>query len=120
MHWCTLRATVRRHGVFTNAKGPKNFNADLCAPMLANIGNGWERVFAQPGALFRGFEANILAAVDRLDEQMSKTFESLSGQSSIIKAQVRDALSNQMDQFFQQALAWIAEAQKCAVFRSVG
>ncbi|KAI8949489.1 hypothetical protein F4801DRAFT_403829 [Xylaria longipes] len=43
----SYKATLRRYGVFSGKKGPRNFNEDLAAPMLQKLGNDWETTFTK-------------------------------------------------------------------------
>jgi hypothetical protein len=43
----TYKAICRRHGVFTNAKGLHDWNAQLAEPILKAVSSGWERTFAR-------------------------------------------------------------------------
>jgi hypothetical protein len=45
--WATYKAICRRNGVFSNAQGPQNWNAQLIEPMLKEIASGWERTFSR-------------------------------------------------------------------------
>ncbi|OJD36211.1 tat pathway signal sequence protein [Diplodia corticola] len=45
LYWATYRATVVRHGVFSGAAGPRDFNEELARPMIKQIATGWERAF---------------------------------------------------------------------------
>lgn len=45
MLWPTYKATCRRHGVYTGAAGPRNFNAEMLEPIKRHLANGWERAF---------------------------------------------------------------------------
>jgi hypothetical protein len=45
MHWGTYKATVSRNGVYSGAKGPRDFNAELWAPIATHLAGGWERAF---------------------------------------------------------------------------
>ncbi|KAI0542308.1 hypothetical protein GGR58DRAFT_497292 [Xylaria digitata] len=43
----TYRATVRRNGVFSGARGPRNFNEELAAPLLQQFSSHWETAFSK-------------------------------------------------------------------------
>ncbi|TQN64072.1 Nuclear GTPase SLIP-GC [Colletotrichum shisoi] len=45
MYWATYKATCRRGGVFTNASGRHDMNADLLEPISRGLAGGWERAF---------------------------------------------------------------------------
>ncbi|KAK7545338.1 hypothetical protein IWX49DRAFT_500418 [Phyllosticta citricarpa] len=61
LYWSTYKATVRRGGVYSGASGPRDFNAELTAPILKDIATGWERAFQRrlPTDV-RNFKANAL------------------------------------------------------------
>ncbi|KAK7531727.1 uncharacterized protein J3D65DRAFT_124748 [Phyllosticta citribraziliensis] len=61
LYWSTYKATVRRQGVYNGASGPRDFNAELTAPILKEIATGWERAFQRrlPTDV-RNFKANAL------------------------------------------------------------
>ncbi|KAK8172007.1 hypothetical protein BKA80DRAFT_195350 [Phyllosticta citrichinensis] len=61
LYWSTYKATVRRHGVYNGSSGPRDFNAELTAPILKEIATGWERAFQRrlPTDV-RNFKANAL------------------------------------------------------------
>ncbi|KAK0126069.1 hypothetical protein ONS95_007689 [Cadophora gregata] len=46
-YWATYKAIVRREGVFSNAQGPHDFNAQLTEPIIKHLASHWEKVFAQ-------------------------------------------------------------------------
>lgn len=54
------QAICRRDGVFTNAQGPHEWNAQLAEPMLKVLAAGWEKVFTRrtPSLLMTGFVRN--------------------------------------------------------------
>lgn len=41
------QAICRRDGVFTNAQGPHEWNAQLAEPMLKVLAAGWEKMFTR-------------------------------------------------------------------------
>ncbi|KAJ2995161.1 hypothetical protein NUW58_g1356 [Xylaria curta] len=45
LHYMTYKATIRRDGAFSGKNGPRNFNEDLAAPILLQLGNDWEKTF---------------------------------------------------------------------------
>ncbi|PVH88572.1 hypothetical protein DL98DRAFT_580964 [Cadophora sp. DSE1049] len=46
-YWATYKAIVRREGVFSNAHGPHDFNAQLTQPIIKHLASHWEKAFAQ-------------------------------------------------------------------------
>ncbi|KAI9053759.1 hypothetical protein LZ554_002710 [Drepanopeziza brunnea f. sp. 'monogermtubi'] len=46
-YWATYKAIVRREGVYSNAQGPHDFNAQLTEPIIKHLASHWEKVFAQ-------------------------------------------------------------------------
>ncbi|CZT47980.1 uncharacterized protein RSE6_08614 [Rhynchosporium secalis] len=46
-YWATYKAITRREGVFSNAQGPHDFNAQLTEPIIKHLASHWERTFAQ-------------------------------------------------------------------------
>ncbi|KAH7364551.1 putative GTPase SLIP-GC [Rhexocercosporidium sp. MPI-PUGE-AT-0058] len=46
-YWATYKAIVRREGVFSNAEGPHDFNAQLTEPIIKHLASHWEKAFAQ-------------------------------------------------------------------------
>ncbi|KAL9025304.1 MAG: hypothetical protein Q9196_005847, partial [Gyalolechia fulgens] len=71
LYWATYKAICRRSGVFTNAQGPHDWNAQLTEPMIKMIAPGWEKVFTRrvqavmnnfsktAQAILRQFHSNI-------------------------------------------------------------
>lgn len=47
LFWATYRAIVRREGVYTNAQGPHEWNAQLAEPMMKILAAGWEKTFSR-------------------------------------------------------------------------
>ena len=45
--YATYKAVCRRDGVFTNARGPHNFNADLLEPLMQRLSGPWETIFTR-------------------------------------------------------------------------
>ncbi|KAK3064184.1 hypothetical protein LTS18_009470 [Coniosporium uncinatum] len=43
--WSSYKAVCRRNGVFTNAKGLHDFNAQLAEPLMKCLASGWETAF---------------------------------------------------------------------------
>lgn len=53
------QAICRRDGVFTNAQGPHEWNAQLAEPMIKVLAAGWEKTFTrQTPVLFNSFVRN--------------------------------------------------------------
>ncbi|TAQ85772.1 hypothetical protein B7494_g5916 [Chlorociboria aeruginascens] len=46
-HWSTYKAICRRDGVYTNARGPHDFNQELTEPMMKLLASHWEKAFAR-------------------------------------------------------------------------
>lgn len=46
-YWSSYKAIVRRNGVYSNAQGPHDFNADLIEPIIKQLGTHWEKCFQQ-------------------------------------------------------------------------
>ncbi|KAL2065059.1 hypothetical protein VTL71DRAFT_4199 [Oculimacula yallundae] len=46
-YWSTYKAIVRREGVYSNAQGPHDFNAQLTEPIIKHLASHWEKAFAQ-------------------------------------------------------------------------
>ncbi|KAG4443740.1 hypothetical protein IFR05_000829 [Cadophora sp. M221] len=46
-YWATYKAIVRREGVFSNAQGTHDFNAQLTEPIIKHLASHWEKAFAQ-------------------------------------------------------------------------
>lgn len=53
LYWATYKAICRRGGVYSNAQGLHDFNAQLTDPMLKVFAPGWERCFSRrvPGIM---------------------------------------------------------------------
>ncbi|KAL8724724.1 MAG: hypothetical protein Q9166_007785 [cf. Caloplaca sp. 2 TL-2023] len=47
LFWASYKAVCRRDGVFTNAQGLHDWNAQLIEPMIKLIAPGWEKVFTR-------------------------------------------------------------------------
>ena len=47
LYWATYKALCRRDGLFSNKQGLHDWNAELTAPIIKNITNGWERTFSR-------------------------------------------------------------------------
>ncbi|KAG8526802.1 uncharacterized protein KY384_008231 [Bacidia gigantensis] len=47
LYWATYKAISRRSGVYTNAQGLHDWNAQLTAPLIRVIAPGWEKVFTR-------------------------------------------------------------------------
>ena len=45
--WSTYKAICRRNGVYTNARGLHEWNAQLAEPMLKVVAAGWEKMFTR-------------------------------------------------------------------------
>jgi hypothetical protein len=45
--WSTYKAICRRGGVYTNAEGTHDWNAELTEPVLKVVASGWERTFSR-------------------------------------------------------------------------
>ncbi|KAB5535269.1 hypothetical protein GE09DRAFT_1250371 [Coniochaeta sp. 2T2.1] len=45
LRWTTYKATVRRNGMWAGAAGPRDFQADLWAPIAVRLAGNWERTF---------------------------------------------------------------------------
>ncbi|QKX61671.1 uncharacterized protein TRUGW13939_08824 [Talaromyces rugulosus] len=45
--WSTYKAICRRDGVYTNAEGIHDWNAELTEPVLKVVASGWERTFSR-------------------------------------------------------------------------
>lgn len=82
MHWCTLRAVVRRRGSFRRSNGTQHdFVADLARPMLTTITLEWADFFGDNlhNALERGKQQLLLSSADysqRLTEATAPLGES--------------------------------------------
>ncbi|KAF8866379.1 hypothetical protein BDZ45DRAFT_639507 [Acephala macrosclerotiorum] len=73
--WSTYKAIVRREGVYSNAQGRHDFNAELIEPIIKHLAGHWERAFTQklPQVLttFTRDSKNLLTAFHREIEQRS-------------------------------------------------
>ncbi|CZR50756.1 uncharacterized protein PAC_00630 [Phialocephala subalpina] len=73
--WATYKAITRREGMFTNAQGLHDFNAELIEPMIKHLAGHWERAFIQklPRVLttFTKESKDLLTAFHREIEQRS-------------------------------------------------
>ncbi|PCG92705.1 Hypothetical protein PENO1_087350 [Penicillium occitanis (nom. inval.)] len=46
-YWSTYKALCRRDGVYANAQGPHNWNAELIEPIMKAVAPGWEKIFSR-------------------------------------------------------------------------
>jgi hypothetical protein len=45
LYWATYKATVRRNGVFSGSRGPRDFNQELTEPIYKSLATTWEKAF---------------------------------------------------------------------------
>lgn len=45
--WATYKALCRRNGVYANAQGAHDWNAELIEPIMKAVAPGWEKVFSR-------------------------------------------------------------------------
>lgn len=69
----TFKAIVRRNGVYTNAQGPHDWNAELCEPIMKGLGNNWERVFTRRlPAILNGFPQYAKNLLNKFHSEIEK------------------------------------------------
>ncbi|EAW12439.1 uncharacterized protein ACLA_064100 [Aspergillus clavatus NRRL 1] len=45
--WATYKAICRRNGVYANAQGPHDWNAEMIQPIIKAVASGWEKTFSR-------------------------------------------------------------------------
>jgi len=60
LYWASYKAVVRRNGVYSNAQGLHDFNAQLTEPIMKQLASHWEKAFARrlPNVL-QGFTKSV-------------------------------------------------------------
>ncbi|KAK4697322.1 hypothetical protein P7C70_g8231, partial [Phenoliferia sp. Uapishka_3] len=115
MHWGSYRATTRRNGVFTNAKGAHNFNEALCKPLIEQLSACWERTFADPERLVGGFKRACLRAVDDFANTLSlSAAPSSQAQFEQVAKVTKANLENRLEQWIQVIVEALDARQKTA------
>lgn len=66
-HFMTFRAIVRRSGVYSNAHGLHDLNAQLCEPILRILASHWEKAFSRKMPV-------VLASFVRKSKSLLNTF----------------------------------------------
>jgi hypothetical protein len=46
-YWSTYKAICRRNGLYSNAQGHHDWNAELIEPIIKAIASGWEKTFSR-------------------------------------------------------------------------
>lgn len=73
-YWATYKALCRRDGVYANAQGPHNWNAELIEPILKAVAPGWEKIFS------RRINTMLNNAGSEIAEFLKKIHDSISNQ----------------------------------------
>ncbi|KAH6709607.1 Dynamin family-domain-containing protein [Leptodontidium sp. MPI-SDFR-AT-0119] len=102
-YWATYKAIVRREGVFSNAQGTHDFNAQLTEPIIKHLASHWEKTFAQrlPRVLssFSRQAKDLLTAFHR--EIELRTMKTGSGSAGV-------AMLGQQLKIYEQVFATLA------------
>ena len=62
--WATYKAICRRDGVFSNAQGLHDWNAQLIEPVIKAISSGWEKTFSRRvSAILCNFASNAASSI---------------------------------------------------------
>jgi hypothetical protein len=69
----TYKALCRRHGVFSNAQGPHDWNAELIAPLTRTISYGWGKTFSRRvPAILRGFASDAASLIESFHDDIEE------------------------------------------------
>jgi hypothetical protein len=103
LHPSTYRAVIKRYGHWENENRVHNFNGELTRPIIAQITEGWQRVFERilPACISQG----SITCVETLSEFRVGSSQYLSGQG--ISTQVLQQLDAQFPRYtktFQKSL----------------
>ncbi|CDO74067.1 hypothetical protein BN946_scf185043.g117 [Trametes cinnabarina] len=95
MHWCTYRATLRRHGSWR-----QDLNVELTNPFTRQIASSWAKVFEAD--LFASFEQATTEAIQKLTDDIAASAapglkERARGQGELAMEEARVALQKTLE-----------------------
>ncbi|EED18159.1 conserved hypothetical protein [Talaromyces stipitatus ATCC 10500] len=114
-YWATYKALCRRDGVYANAQGQHDWNAELIEPIIKAVAPGWEKIFSR--RIFTIFSnagsegANFLKKFhDNVYKKITQTTGPL-GSIHMLSQQLRVYQQSVKELFNQQALDISAQSK---------
>ena len=142
-HYMTYKAITRRNGLYSNGRGPHDWNGQLADPMLKIIASGWEKTFARrigivmatftrnSSAVLRKFHADVqtrcqktgtgLAGLNMLQQQL-RVYENILKEISNTARESINTSQKDINREFTPVIekAMIAAYEACAAERGIG